>query len=78
MFSFIGYVERAGSGADTILQGWKENNWPKPQIRELYDPDEVELTLYFKSPDTGNELKVDTNGDTNDDTNKLTDRQRLY
>ena len=77
MFSFIGYVERAGSGADTILQGWKENNWPKPQIRELYDPDEVELTLYFKSPDTGNELKVDTNGATKSDTNKLTDRQRL-
>ncbi len=68
MFGFIGYVERAGSGADTILQGWKENNWPKPQIRELYDPDQVELTLYFKSLDTRDEPKPDTN----DDTNKMT------
>ena len=45
MFSFIGYVERAGSGADTITKGWKENNWPKPQIREIYDPDRVEMVL---------------------------------
>lgn len=45
MFSFIGYVERAGSGADTITKGWKDNNWPKPQIREIYDPDRVEMVL---------------------------------
>ena len=45
MFSFIGYVERAGSGADTITKGWNENNWPKPQIREVYDPDRVEMVL---------------------------------
>ena len=45
MFSFIGYVERAGSGADTITKGWKEKNWPKPQIREIYDPDRVEMVL---------------------------------
>ena len=45
MFSFIGYVERAGSGADTITKGWNENNWPKPQIREIYDPDRVEMVL---------------------------------
>lgn len=45
MFSLIGYVERAGSGADTITKGWKENNWSKPQIREIYDPDRVEMVL---------------------------------
>jgi len=49
MFGFIGYVERAGSGADIILKGWKENHWPKPQIRELFDPDQVELTLSLGS-----------------------------
>ncbi|MGM9792662.1 MAG: ATP-binding protein [Candidatus Cryptobacteroides sp.] len=48
MFSFIGYVERAGSGADTITKGWKENNWPKPQIREIYDPDRVEMVLSLR------------------------------
>lgn len=45
MFSFIGYVERAGSGADTIMKGWKDNNWPKPQIREIFDPDRIEMIL---------------------------------
>ena len=47
MFSFIGFVERAGSGADTIIKGWEENKWPRPQIHEMYDPDMVEMVLLF-------------------------------
>lgn len=60
MFSFIGYVERAGSGADTITKGWKENNWPKPQIREIYDPDRVEmvLSLHGLEGNAGKQLKT--------------------
>ena len=45
IFGFIGGGERAGSGADTIAKGWEFNHWPKPRIREKYDPDRVELTL---------------------------------
>ena len=45
IFGFIGGGERAGSGADTIAKGWEFNHWPKPRIREKYDPGRVELTL---------------------------------
>ena len=38
IFGFIGGGERAGSGADTIAKGWEFNHWPKPRIREKYDP----------------------------------------
>ena len=52
MFEFIGEGERAGSGVDTIKKGWASNKWPKPVIRELYDPEQVELTLYLGSTTT--------------------------
>ena len=32
MFSMIGAVEKAGSGADTILKGWDETNFGTPII----------------------------------------------
>lgn len=49
MFEFIGEGERAGSGVDTIRKGWASNKWPEPVIRELYDPEQVELTLFLGS-----------------------------
>ena len=72
MFSFIGYVERAGSGADTITKGWKENNWSKPQIREIYDPDRVEMVLSLHGLE-GNMGKDET---THKTTQKTTQKTR--
>lgn len=70
MFSFIGYVERAGSGADTITKGWKENKWPKPQIREIYDPDRVEMVLSLHGLE-GNAGIVETTTETTTKTSEL-------
>ena len=49
MFIVFGRGERLGSGADIIRQGWKENNWPEPELKEHFGPntDRVELTLRF-------------------------------
>jgi len=47
MFVALGIGEKAGSGADTIMKGWSDNDWEKPQIEEQYDPDRVRLSLYF-------------------------------
>jgi len=47
MFVALGIGEKAGSGADTIVKGWSDNDWETPQIEELYDPDRVRLTLNF-------------------------------
>ena len=51
MFIAIGRGERLGSGADIIRQGWKENNWPEPELKEHFGPntDRVELTLQLGS-----------------------------
>ena len=40
------------SGADTIAQGWKFNNWPEPKIEERFLPDMVDLTLFLGSTTT--------------------------
>jgi len=47
MFVALGVGEKAGSGADTIVKGWSENDWEIPQIEEQYDPDRVRLVLKF-------------------------------
>ena len=60
IFALIGRGERAGSGADTIAYGWNENHWPKPQIKELVQPDRVELTLLLTSV----EKRVETGEET--------------
>ena len=38
MFIVFGRGERLGSGADIIRQGWKENNWPEPELKEHFGP----------------------------------------
>ena len=47
MFIAIGRGEHLGSGADIIGKGWKENGWPKPELKETFgaQTDGVELTL---------------------------------
>lgn len=45
MFMFLGYGEKAGSGADTIVKGWQDNKWGRPVIQEKVQPDTVTLIL---------------------------------
>ena len=45
MFMLIGSAEKAGSGADKIMQGWKKANYRNPRIEEITHPDKVVLTL---------------------------------
>ena len=45
MFMLIGSAEKAGSGADKIIQGWKKANYRNPRIEEITHPDKVVLTL---------------------------------
>lgn len=48
MFRFLGFGEKAGSGADIIAQGWAENHWARPTISETLIPGETELVLTLK------------------------------
>ena len=45
MFMMIGFSEKAGSGVNKIMQGWRSANWAAPYMEELNRPDKVELTL---------------------------------
>ena len=49
MFSMLGVAEKAGSGTDKILQGWKEANWRSPKIEEMSGPDKVVLEMPMES-----------------------------
>ena len=49
MFSFIGAAEKAGSGSDTIITGWKEANYRLPVITEKARPNKVELIMSLES-----------------------------
>ena len=49
MFSMLGVAEKAGSGTDKILKGWKESNWRAPIINEHQNPDKVELIMPMES-----------------------------
>ncbi|MBQ2017971.1 MAG: putative DNA binding domain-containing protein, partial [Alistipes sp.] len=41
MFMLLGSAEKAGSGADKIIQGWKTANYRNPRIEEITQPDKV-------------------------------------
>jgi ATP-dependent DNA helicase RecG len=45
MFTQIGIAEKAGSGVDKILQGWKSQQWRRPNVQELTQPDRVQWIL---------------------------------
>lgn len=68
----MGRGERAGSGAETILKGWRENNWLKPKIKEMVQPDRVELMLQFEH---GEDIKKDSWEDGGKDDNNIIDNQ---
>ena len=65
MFVAIGRGEHMGSGADIIEKGWKENGWPKPELKEIFgaQTESVELTLRLgSSPVHGGESKGESKG----------------
>lgn len=45
MFMMLGKAEKAGSGVDKILCGWKDSNWRRPYILVKNRPDKVELYM---------------------------------
>lgn len=45
MFMMLGRAEKAGSGVDKIVSGWKYLGWPLPTVREETRPDYVVLTM---------------------------------
>ena len=49
MFVQLGIGEKAGSGADIIVNGWKDNGWVSPVVQELAKPDRVMLTLKLEA-----------------------------
>lgn len=53
MFVLLGIGEKAGSGADIILKGWKDNGWKRPELVERMRPDRVVLTLAYEKEEVG-------------------------
>jgi predicted HTH transcriptional regulator len=49
MFAMLGVAEKAGSGTDKIMKGWKESNWRAPKIDIMQEPDKVVLTMPMES-----------------------------
>jgi len=45
MFILIGAAEKAGSGIDKIISGWKSQHWRYPHFRETHKPTRVEWIL---------------------------------
>lgn len=45
MFMMIGRAEKAGSGVDKIMSGWKNSHWRRPFLQLESQPDRVILTL---------------------------------
>lgn len=45
MFVLLGTAEKAGSGVDKILQGWKEADYRTPHVEETVKPDKVVLEM---------------------------------
>ena len=49
MFMMLGTAEKAGSGVDKILTGWKSANWRSPILETKSQPDKVELTMMMET-----------------------------
>lgn len=49
MFSMLGVAEKAGSGTDKIMKGWRATNWRSPNIYEQQEPDKVVLIMPMES-----------------------------
>ena len=80
MFRFIGFGEKAGSGADIIAKGWEENHWARPTIKDSYFPSEeteLILDLLKEGGQTGGQSTTQTDSKTSNGGLKLTDRQHV-
>lgn len=51
MFMRLGRAEKAGSGVDKIVGGWRYLGWLTPTVREETRPDYVVLTMRIGKPD---------------------------
>jgi predicted HTH transcriptional regulator len=58
MFVFVGVGEKAGSGADIISTGWRDNGWQLPTLSEHQMPARVEAVLLIE--DLVKQSKVET------------------
>ena len=47
-FMFLGYGEKAGSGADIIRKGWEDNGWKMPVISDRVQPEETEICFLIE------------------------------
>ena len=45
----IGIAEKAGSGTNKIIKGWRDANWRSPKIEEQIQPDKVVLVMPMES-----------------------------
>ena len=61
MFMMLGRAEKAGSGVDKIVSGWKYLGWPLPTVAEEIRPDYVVLTMLL---DTEPDKKTTQENDT--------------
>ena len=60
MFMMLGRAEKAGSGVDKIVSGWKSLGWPLPTVAEETRPDYVVLTLRLGKQDSPKHPKKTT------------------
>ena len=51
MFMRLGRAEKAGSGVDKIVSGWRYLGWPTPTVIEETRPDYVVLTMRIGKSD---------------------------
>lgn len=49
MLRMLGFGETIGSGFPTILAAWQQENWRKPDLRENFESEQVELKLWMLS-----------------------------
>ena len=76
MFRFIGFGEKAGSGADIIAKGWEENHWARPRIKDSYFPSEeteLILDLLKEGGQTGGQSTTQTDSKTSNGGLKVDD-----
>ena len=52
-FMFLGYGEKAGSGADIIRKGWEDNGWEMPVISDRVQPEETEIRFLIEDTQKG-------------------------
>ena len=76
MFRFIGFGEKAGSGADIIAKGREENHWARPRIKDSYFPSEeteLILDLLKEGGQTGGQSTTQTDSKTSNGGLKVDD-----